>query len=149
MQDATAVIFITHIDKVDDDNAAEIAQAQLARDRLGRFNIGVENRVVKIAVTNKRTGIDINGSHRFGLIDDQIAARFQLDFALQRALDFVFDIKEIENRLTARIVFQQARHLRDVFGGKFQQCIVRQTRVDANSVELRIGKIPQHALGQR
>ena len=45
-------------------------------------------------------------------------------------------------------MFQLAGHFRDIFGGKFQQRLIGQPRVDANTIEMRIGKIPQHALSQ-
>lgn len=100
-------------------------------------------------MADKRPGVDVNGGHGFGLIDDQIAAGLQLHLTLKRALDFVFDVKEIENRLTPGVVLQQARHFRDVFGGKLQQRFVGQAGVHANTVELRIGEITQYALGKR
>ncbi|MNP68323.1 hypothetical protein D3C76_1642590 [compost metagenome] len=75
------------------------------------------------------------------MIDDQISAGFEFNFTLQRALDFVLNVVEIEDRLTARVVLQQARHLRDVFGGKFQQCVIGQARIHADSVELCISEI--------
>ena len=46
-------------------------------------------------------------------------------------------------------MLQLAGHLRNIFGGKLQQRFVSQTRVNANPVEMRIGKITQHALRQR
>ncbi|MNT39650.1 hypothetical protein D3C72_1759180 [compost metagenome] len=46
-------------------------------------------------------------------------------------------------------MLQQARHLWDVFGGEFEQRVVGQTRIHADSIELRISEIAQHALGQR
>ncbi|BBU80481.1 hypothetical protein EIMP300_18810 [Escherichia coli] len=52
-------------------------------------------------MTDKRPGIDVHGGHRFGLVDNQITTGFQFYFAFQRSLDFVFDIKEIENRLAS------------------------------------------------
>jgi hypothetical protein len=42
------VVFIIHIDEVDDDNAAQIAQTQLARNRLRGFDIGIEDGVVRL-----------------------------------------------------------------------------------------------------
>ena len=97
---------------------------------------------------DKGPGVDIDGGHRLGLVDDQIAPGFELDFTLQRALNFVLNVKEIEYRLTAAVVFQLAGHFRDIFGGEFEQRLIGQARVDANAIQLRIGKITQHALGQ-
>ncbi len=100
-------------------------------------------------MADKGPGVDIHGGHRFGLIDNQIAAGLKFDLALQRALDLVLDVIEIKNRLAPGVVLQQTRHFRDVFGGKFEQRIVSQTGVDANTVKLGIGEVAQDALGKR
>ena len=72
VQHPTAVIFIVHINEIDDDNPTEIAQPQLAGNRLGRLNIGIKDSIVKITVTDECPGVDINGGHRFRLVNDQI-----------------------------------------------------------------------------
>ncbi|SWL61511.1 Uncharacterised protein [Klebsiella pneumoniae] len=77
-------------------------------------------------MTDKRPGIDVHGGHRFGLVDNQIATGFQFYFAFQRSLNFVFDIKEIENRLASGVMLQLAGHLGNVLRGKLQQCFVSQ-----------------------
>ncbi len=149
MQHAAAVVFITHVDEIDNNDPAQIAQPELAGNRLRRFDVGIKDGVIKIAVADERPGVDVHGGHGFGLIDDQIAARFQLDFAFQRALNFVFDVKEIENRLATAVMLKFAGHFRDVFRGEFQQGFVGQTGIDADAIQVRVGKITQHTLGQR
>ena len=71
-------------------------------------------------MADKRAGVDVDGGHRFGLIDDQIATRFQLNLTLQRTLDFVFNVIEIKYRLASGVMLQQPRHFRDVLGGELQ-----------------------------
>jgi hypothetical protein len=39
----------SHVDEVDDDQAAQVAQAQLARDFIGRFEVGVERGFLDVA----------------------------------------------------------------------------------------------------
>ncbi len=72
-------------------------------------------------MTDKRPGIDVHGGHRFGLVDNQLTPGFQFYFAFQRSLDFVFDIKEIENRLASGVKLQLARQLGQVVRGKHQR----------------------------
>jgi hypothetical protein len=43
------VLLARHVDEVDDDDAAEVAQAQLARDRARGLEVGLEDRVVEVA----------------------------------------------------------------------------------------------------
>ncbi len=73
------MVFIIHVDEIDNDNAAQIADAKLARDGVGRFQIGLENRVMKTATADKATGVYIDTGQRFGLVNDQIATRFEVD----------------------------------------------------------------------
>ena len=52
-QHRVAMLGVLHVDEVDDDDAAEIAQAQLARDDLRRLEVGLEDRVVEAAPPTK------------------------------------------------------------------------------------------------
>ena len=149
MQYPSTVVFIIHVDKIDNDNAAEVTQTQLTSNGLRCFNISIKDSVVEITMPNKRSGIDIDGGHCFSLIDDQIAARFQFNLAFQRALDFILNVKEIKNGLAPAVMFQLAGHLGDIFRCELQQRFIGQTRVNADPVKLGIGKITQHALRQR
>ena len=61
MQYSATVIFIIHVDKIDNDNAAEVTQTQLTSNGLRCFNISIKDSVVEITMPNKRAGVDING----------------------------------------------------------------------------------------
>ena len=76
VEHGVAVLLGIHIDEVDNDNAAEITQPQLARDHLRGLEIGFEYRIVKAAHADKAAGVDIHRGQRFSLIDDQISTRF-------------------------------------------------------------------------
>ena len=78
LQHGIAMLQIIHVDEVADDNAAQIAQAQLPGDDLRRFQIGFEDGVVEIAHADKAAGVHIDRGERLGLIDDQVAAGFQI-----------------------------------------------------------------------
>lgn len=60
--DFTAVFRRFHIDEVDDDQAAKIAQAQLAGDFFCRFAVGVECRGFNIGSTGGAGGVDVDGN---------------------------------------------------------------------------------------
>ena len=87
-----------HIDKINDDQAADISQAELAHNFVHGFEIRGEHRRRRIALANKPPGVDIDGNERFGVINDDITTRFQPDFALQGAFNFFFDAKGLEQR---------------------------------------------------
>src|SRR5436853_275054 len=87
-----------HVDEIHDDDAAEVSEAQLARDRLRRLEVGLEDRVVEVARADEAAGVDIDRRQRLGLVDDQVAARLQLDALLERLLDLVVDVEQVEDR---------------------------------------------------
>ena len=71
-QDLALVLILGHIDKIDDDDAAQVAQPQLARNGLRRFQVGLEDGVVEIAQPDKPSGVHVDRRHGFSLIYDQI-----------------------------------------------------------------------------
>src|SRR3990170_3028382 len=72
------VLFRIHVDEVDDDNAAEVPQPQLARDHLRGLQIGLEYRVVEAADPDEAAGVDVDCRQRFGLVDNQVAAGLEI-----------------------------------------------------------------------
>ena len=68
-----------HVDEVNDNHAAQIAQTQLTGNGTCSFQIGLENGFVETFGTDKATGIHIHRGHGFGLVNDQVATRFQID----------------------------------------------------------------------
>src|SRR5256885_11858482 len=68
-----AVRLIAHVDEVDDDDAAEIAQPQLPRDAHRRLEVGAEDGLLEIAMTHIGAGVHVDGGHRLGLVDHQVA----------------------------------------------------------------------------
>ena len=85
-----------HIDEIQNDNTAQIAQAKLPGNSLGSFQIGLEDGFFQIAMADIRAGVNIDGGHCLGLINNQITTRFQGYFSTQRFLDFVLDPVQIK-----------------------------------------------------
>src|SRR5215472_2255501 len=79
------VRLVAHVDEVDDDDAAQVAQPQLPRDGDRRLEVGAENRLLEIAVADIGAGVHIDGGHRLGLIEYQVPAGFQWHLAIERA----------------------------------------------------------------
>jgi len=77
---STARLFalLVHIDEVDDDQARQVAQAQLPCDFLGGFEIGLERGILDVMLTGRAAGIDVDRNQRFGLVDHDVAAGPQL-----------------------------------------------------------------------
>jgi hypothetical protein len=62
--DRAVVALLVHVDEVDDDQAGEVAQAQLAGDFLGGFEIGLERGVLDVMFARRAAGIDVDRNQR-------------------------------------------------------------------------------------
>ena len=92
-----AVAALVHVNEVDDDDAAKIAQANLAHDFLDRVDVGFDNGVFQACrLAYVLAGVDVNRHQCFGLIDDDVAAALQPDFRLERFVDFVVQAELLE-----------------------------------------------------
>ena len=74
LQHPLAVILARHVNEVDDDDAAQVPEAQLPRNGRGGLDIGVEDRLLQAPVPDKRAGVDVDGRHGLGLVDYQRAS---------------------------------------------------------------------------
>ena len=72
--------------KVHNDDAAQVAQPQLPRDGLRSLQVGLENRVVKIARAHVAACVHIHGGQGLGLVHDQVATRLQFNTRRPSAL---------------------------------------------------------------
>jgi hypothetical protein len=110
-----------HVDEVDDDDAAEIPQPQLPGDRLRRLEVGLEDGVVEGAPRDEAAGVDVDGGERLGLVDDDVAAAFQVHAPGERALDLVLDGKQVEERALAGVMLEDRQRLPRVALGELAQ----------------------------
>ena len=63
-----------HVDEVDDDEATQVAQAQLTGNLVGRFQVGLQRRLLDVAALGGAGGVDVDGGQGLGRIDDDAAA---------------------------------------------------------------------------
>ncbi|CNS44462.1 Uncharacterised protein [Neisseria gonorrhoeae] len=109
-----ALVFgVFHVDEVDDDQAAQVAQAHLSGDFFGSFHIGFEGGVFDVRAACGACGVHVDGDEGFGVVDDDRAAGGQADAARERAFDLVFDLEAGKQRRVVFVEFQTtcvARH---------------------------------------
>ena len=91
-QHEVAVGLEHHVDEVDDDDAADVAQPELADDLLGGLEVVLGDRLLEVAAgAGELAGVDVDDGHRLGAVDDQRAARGQPDLAVQALGDLLVD----------------------------------------------------------
>ena len=97
---------ILHINEINDDDAAEIAQTQLTGNGLGRFQIGLENCFGEVAFANKTARIHIDRRHGFSAIHHNIASALERHAAIKRPLQFRFHLLSFEKRFLSGVKLQ-------------------------------------------
>ena len=104
-----------HVDEVDHDQAADVAQAQLAGNLFRRFQVGLQRGFLDVGALGGARGVDVDGHQRFGGVDDDGAAGGQLHFAFERGLDLRFDLVTGEQRrvvvIQLQLVLEIGHHL--------------------------------------
>ncbi len=110
--DGTLVLGRRHVDKVDDDQAADVAQAQLASDLFGCFQVGLQRSFFDIATLGCAGGVDVDGNQGFSVVDHDGAAGRQFHFALEGGLDLALDLEAVEQRYAVFVQLHLARILR-------------------------------------
>ena len=111
-----------HVDEVDDDDAADVAEPELADDLLGRLQVVLGDRLLEVAArAGELAGVDVDDGHRLGAVDDQRAARGQPDLAVQPLRDLLVDAvrrEDVWSSFAAVVALQPllqvGRHVRDV-----------------------------------
>src|SRR5919107_1051222 len=101
LQHGVAVARPRHVDEVDDDDAADVAEAQLVDDRLGGLEVRLEDGVLEprvLALAGERAGVDVDDGQRLGVVDQQVAAARQVHALLEQPLDHGVDAVLLEQR---------------------------------------------------
>ena len=87
-----------HVDEVDDDQAADVTQAQLASDFFRCFQVGLQGGFLDVAAFGGASRVDVDGHQGFGRIDNDGTTGRQLDDALEGGFDLAFDLETVEQR---------------------------------------------------
>ena len=96
--DLTLVLGVLHVDEVDDDQAAEVAQPHLARGFLGRLEVRSERRVLDVGAAGGARRVDVDRDQGLGVVDHDGTARGQRHEPRVRGLDLVLDLEAREQR---------------------------------------------------
>ena len=108
-----AVGFEHHVDEVDDDDAADVTQAQLPDDLLGGFEVVAGHGLLEVSSgAGELAGVDVDDRHRLGAVDDERSARGQVHRALQCLLDLLLDAVVVEDVLVLVVAVDALEQIR-------------------------------------
>src|SRR3546814_4233758 len=89
---------VLHVDEVDDDKTGHIPKLQLAGNFAGSLQIGSHGSLLDPVLAGRPSRVDVNRHQRFGRIDDQVAARFQLHHWMIHGGKLIFHAMTLEQR---------------------------------------------------
>ena len=96
--DGALILDAGHVDEVDDDEAADVTQAQLPGNLLGRFEVGIEGGFFDVRALGGPRRVDVDGHQRLCRVDHQAAAGWQAHAVQERGLDLALDLVAAEQR---------------------------------------------------
>ena len=137
-----------HIDKVDDDDTAQVTKTQLAGNGTCRFQIGLKHRIAKVALTDITARIDVDRRHGFGLVDDQVAPGLQVHSTGECIADFFIDAEMLEQRFFTDIALKDLRGIGHKDLGEVVKLVVIVLRIDQDALGAIAHQITKRALFQ-
>ena len=81
---------LSHVDEINDYDAADIAEPQLPGNFHGRFLIDVKYRILQGAVARVLAAVDVDDRQGLRMVEDQRASRRQRDFTGHEVPQLVF-----------------------------------------------------------
>src|SRR4051794_20456303 len=150
LHNAIAITAVFHINQVEHNNAAQIAQPNLPYDLFDRFEVGSGNRVFQsgAAAADKLSGVNVDCHQRLSLIDYEISAGLEPDTRLDRLVDFGLNTIRLENRLIASVKLYPLDHAGLDPVDEFNDPQIFLFRVDPDRGEVVGELIPQDTLNQ-
>src|SRR5581483_3185549 len=154
--DGLAVLRIRHVDEVDDDDSADVAQAELANDLPHGLEVVLRDRVLEALGRRLRpradeaAGVDVDDGERLGVVEDEVPAGRQVDAARERRADLGVDAVGLEERLLLAVALDALGHVRRGLLQVAVDALQRAIVVDDRALEIAREEIthdPQRQLG--
>ena len=107
--DELAVLRVRHVDEVDDDDPADVAKPELAHDLADGLEVVLRDRVLEprvrrlAAAADESAGVDVDDGEGLGVVEDEVAARRQVDPARERRAHGLEHARLLEQRHLALV----------------------------------------------
>ena len=136
----TNLFLVAHIDEIDDDQPAQIAQAQLATNFSCRFNVAARGRSFNAFFTAHAPRIDINGHQGLCLINHNGATCGQKHLVMGQSLNLLFNLIAGKDGAFFAVEFDQPQKLGHDQGKKIARLLVNLLIINQNFVDI-TGKV--------
>src|ERR687898_180282 len=96
--DLVAVVLALHVDEIDDDDASDVTQPQLAGDFDGGFEVVLEHGLLEARAADVLAGVHVDDRERLGVLDDERSPGRQPHLAVERAVELLVHVVALEQR---------------------------------------------------
>ena len=143
-----AMFGFVQVDKVHNDDAAHVAQAQLARNLLGSIEVDLEGVFFRrVVLVEPMAAVHVDDVHGLGVLDDKVNAVFDGDNLTEKAFDLLGNVIIVKDGVFAFVKLHNLSLLRcngtDVTLDFFIESFV----VHMDVVERLVQQIAQHDAG--
>ncbi len=149
--DRLPVLGIRHVDEVDDDDPADVAQPELADDLLHGLEVVLDDRVLEptlralAARADEPARVHVDDGERLRVVEDEVAAGGQVDTAIERRADLGIDAGGLEERRLLAIAVHALDHVRRGLLEVADDAPVRAVVVDLRADEVAGEEVPHDA----
>ena len=149
--DRRPVLRVRHVDEVDDDDPADVAQPQLAHDLLDRLEVVLGDRVLEpaagrlAATADEAARVDVDHGERLGVVEDEVAAGGQVDPARERRADLGVDARALHQRGLLAVADDPVGHVRRGLLQVADDAFVGALVVDQRALEVLGEEVADHA----
>ena len=145
----TAVFALVHVDEVDHDQTAQIAQAHLAGHFVSGFQVGAGGGFFDVAAFDGAGRVHVHRHQSFGVVDHDGAARRQLHGAGISRFDLVFDLEAAEQRRVVAVALHTRRELGHDVAHELLSLVVDVVGVDQDVADVVVEVVTNRANDQR
>ena len=128
--DGALIFRVEHVDEVDHDEAAQVAQTHLAGHFVGRFAVRAEGRFFNVGAARGTGRVDVDRDERFGVVDHDRAARGQRNRARIGRFDLVLDLEARKERDVLVVALDAVDHVGHDVRHELARLLVDFVRVD-------------------
>ena len=135
---------LVHVDEVDDDDAADVPEAELDGDLPSGLAVGVGDGLLQVVLAHVLARVHVDDGHGLGPVDDQIPAGLEPDLAGEGVFDLRLGVVPVEEGLGVLIEdagLQLGGH--DV--GDLFELVAGRLVVDEDPVHVLHEKVPDRA----
>ena len=149
--DARIILALVHVDIVDNDQAREVAQAQLPGNLVAGLKVGFQGGLFDRPLFGGAARVHVDGHQRLGHADHDITARGQLHGGVEHAGQIAFDLEPGEKRHLFGVQFdvfgmRRHDHLHEVLGDAVARLAFDQHFVDVFGIQIADRAFDQVAL---